>query len=455
MAKPIFQTSKKERAGYYSYFLGQNILYIFITMFISVYFTSELGIPPAMVGTIILVARIWDAVNDPMLAIFIEKANLKSGKFKPWIKSVAIAIPILTVLVFSFTDVMIGMSLALRVGIATVIYILWGMTYTISDAPAFALATVMTTDMDERNSIISFSRLFALIGIMIAMVGGPIITDAVDGNWTITALILAVIAFVFLLGVNWTKERIESTQHSPTLKQILSAIFQNKYLVYIVVTIVLMNGFNFGLSLTPFLAQHVFGDLSLASAISAISILPMVIAAPLLPALIRKFGKNNLMKFSLVVIIVFSLVTYFVARNSFGLFLGLYLLKMTLSSSVLIIGALYFADTIEYDYYKKGTRFEAAVFSAQTFSNKAISAISGAGGLYLISLFGFEESIASETVVQTAGAIDGIWTTFNLGPMFGAVLALFFFVWKYDLDEKKLKQMGIDSGRLQVEETVE
>lgn len=448
MTKTVFQTLRKERSGYYSYFFGQNIIYTFVTLFMSVYYITTLGIPPAVVGTILLVARVWDAINDPMLSVFVEKANLKGGKFKPWVRAVAILIPILTVLLFSFSNILSTMSLGARVAYATVTYIIWGMTYTISDAPAFALATVMTSDVDERNHLISFQRIATLLGVMVSMIVAPILVDRMGGNWFVVSLILCVVALICLLGVNWTTERIKSAQSSPTLKQILAAIFQNRYLVIIVLTIVLMNGFSFGMTITPLLAEYVFGDAALSSIILGMALIPILITAPFVPRLCRKFGKNTLLKFALVVNIVFSLIIYFTAEGNLTLFLVLLVIRGTLTSYILIISTLYFADAIEYDYYKKGTRFEAAVFSAQTFSSKATGAIAGAGAMYLISIFGFKESLANETVVQTAEAINGIWITYNLGPIVGATIALIVFTLKYDLTEKKLKQMGIESGRL-------
>lgn len=448
MSKPNFLTSRKERLGYYGYFIGQNIIYIFVTLFLSVYYTTALGISPAVVGTILLIARVWDAVNDPMLSILIEKANLKGGKFKPWIKSVAFLIPILTVVIFSFTDLLTALSLGARIAYATITYIIWGMTYTISDAPAYALATVMTTETRERNSLISFSRIGALIGILIAMVVGPTLVDTLGGNWFLTAVILSVIGFIFLLMINTTKERVKSVNQSPTLKQILGAIFQNQYLVIIVLTLIFLNGFNFGMTITPFLAADVFGDPGLASIMLGLTMLPMVIAAPLLPRFAEKFGKNKIMITSLAVVPFFSVITYFVGYESFPIYMVLSILKTVLSSFSLIIGTLYFADCIEYDFYRKGTRFEAAVFSAQTFTNKAMGAISGAGAMWLLAFFGYKESLAGETIVQTQAAIDGIWMTSTLGPGVGAAIALIIFLKFYDMDENKLQKMGEDSGCL-------
>lgn len=448
MEKHEFVSKRSERLGFYSYFLGQNIIYFLVTMFLAAYYIQSLAIPASAVASILLIARIWDAVNDPMLSILVEKANLKGGKFKPWIRSVAILIPILTVLLFSFTGWLNGMSLTFRISFATITYIAWGMAYTISDAPAFALATVMTPDMNEKNTIISLSRMAAMFGILLAIAGGPAIISATGNNYGIAALVLSVIALIFMLQVSHTKERVESTQHSPTLKQILSAIFQNKYVVTFVITTVVMNGFNFGFGIMPMLASDVFNNPMVTTIVMMGSMLPIFIVAPLMPMLVRKFGKINLFRFVLVLTVIFSLVTYLVGYDNFTLFMILTLIRGIAMGPMLVVGSLFFADAIEFDYFTKGKRFEAAVFSAQTFSAKATSAISGGLGIALLGLVGYKESTADVVITQTQHTIDGIWAIYNLGPAFGAIIALIIF-WKYyDLSESKLEDLGKKAGKL-------
>jgi sugar (glycoside-pentoside-hexuronide) transporter len=442
MEKQTFQTKRRERAGFYSYFVGQNIIYFLVTMFLGAYYINNLGIPAAAVGSILLVARIWDAVNDPMLSILVEKANLKGGKFKPWIKSVAFLIPILTVLLFSFTDVLAGMSLSLRITYATVTYIAWGMTYTISDAPAFALATVMTSDMNEKNTIISLARMAAMVGVLISIGVGPAVIEATGNNWMLAAGLLSVIALIFMVQVNFTKERVSSSQHSPTLKHIVNAIIGNKYVVIYVLVATIMSGFNFGLSITPMLAGDVFNNPLATTAIMMSSFLPILLLAPFLPALIRKFGKINIFRTTMVLQVVLSIITYFVGYESITVFVVLSFIKGFSFAPIMVIGSLFFADAIEYDYYTKGKRFEAAVFSAQTFSAKATSAISGGLGLALLGFVGYQESLAGEVIVQSQSTIDGIWTIFNLGPAFGALIAIIIFWMKYDLSEEKLQALA-------------
>lgn len=441
-----FLTGRMERAGYYGYFVGQNIIYIFVTLFLSVYYTTALGIPPATVGAILLGARIWDAVNDPLLSVLIEKANLRGGKFKPWINSVAILIPLSTVLVFGFTDVLIEASLALRVAYATVTYILWGMVYTISDAPAFALATVMTSELPERNTLISYSKLFGFVGLIGSMIASPLIVERAGDNWLFTAAILSAVAFLFLIMIRGTTERVKNAQQSPALGQILNAVFRNRYLLVFVLVFIISQGFNFGMTIVPFIANDVFRAPGMLSIITVSTLVPSILVVPFLPRLIRRFGKIVLFKAGMIAIVVFSLLTYIVGYDDLPTFLILNSIKAIPTGISLVIPALFFADAIEYVYYKRGERYEAVTFSLQTFSNKAMGAVSGAGGMALLGLFGYVESTAGDVVVQTQRVVDGMWMTFNLGPAIGALIALVVFWFFYDLSESDLEELKQQSS---------
>lgn len=436
-----FVTSKKERMGYYSYFVGQNIMFIFVTLYLSLYFTTVLGIPAATVGIIFLIARTWDAINDPLLSILVEKSKIKSGKFKPWIKSVTILIPLFTILNFSFSSALIDLPVSLRTAYALIVYILWGMIYTISDAPAYALATVMTDNADERNNLISFAKFFGVLGLMFSMVISPVLVDKTNGNWTLIAIILSLIAFAFLSWINGAKERVTSNDHTPTLRDIMNVIFKNKYLVTIVITIIAINGLNFSMTITPYLTQYVFNDASLTAVLMAFSVLPMMLVAPMLPILIRRFGKNTIMKFAMLTTVILSSLTYVVGRGSFPIFLVLSILKALSTSPLLIITALYFADIIEYEFVKSGKRLEAVTFSIQTFTNKLISAVAGAVPMFILGLFGFIESTGTESVTQPDAVVNAIWSIYNIGPALGALIGLIIFVKYYDLDERKLEKL--------------
>ena len=435
------ETSKGERNGYYSYFVGQNIIFMFVTMFLSLYYTNYLGIPAAIVGNILLFARVFDAINDPIVSIFVEKANIKGGKFLPWIKSVTILMPISTVLIFLFQDNLSGSSLPIRVLYATVTYIIWGLIYTISDAPAWAMATVMTNNVEEREKIMSFSKLTGMVGIILAMTIGNMILVKTNNNWLMTAVSISAAALVFLLPVRKVKERVNAKTKSPTLMEILKSIICNKYLVIFVICIIFSNGTNFSMTLTPFVAAEVFKDPAAVSIISLISFIPTIVIVPIIPMLIKKVGKRNLFLFSLIWTAVLSVVQYFAGYSNMAVFYILSAVKGIGMGPILIISALFFADCVEYYYYTKGDRFEAAIFAAQTFSSKVISAMAGALGMFLLSVVGYVSSTAGETVVQSQQTVSGMWTIYILGPAVGSIIAAFIFGVFYKLKDEDIKMM--------------
>jgi Na+/melibiose symporter-like transporter len=257
-------------------------------------------------------------------------------------------------------------------------------------------------------------------------------------NWTVTALILSALAMVLMLMIAFAKERVKVDLPVPSIKEIASTVFGNRYLVTIIATLILYMGTNFGMTITPFMANDVFHDPNLTSVMLGLGIIPTLLVAPLTPWLIRKFGKIFILRFSMIITIVFSVLMWLVGYSNVPLFLGLLFVKSLLGGFFMIAGALYFADCIEYDFHTKGKRFEAATFASQTFSNKMMSAVSGAGAMWLLAAYGFMEAKVGETVTQGPVVVQGMWDIFNLGPAVGAAIALVVF-WKfYDLSEKKL-----------------
>jgi len=200
---------------------------------------------------------------------------------------------------------------------------------------------------------------------------------------------------------------------------------------------------NFALVIYPFLAIDFFKDPGLQPVILAAFLVPIVISAPLTPMLVRKFGKKNIFLFSLVVSAIFSILIYFIGPDNFGMFITLMFIRSLVGGFSFVIQTLLYADSIEYNYYKNGERYEAATFAAQTFSGKSAGAIASAIAMGLLAFFGYKESIAGEIVIQSQSTLDSMWALFNLAPVVGCVIAFVFFKKVYDLSEEKLNEMKI------------
>jgi len=445
-AKPVFLTSRFERLSYNSFWFGQNILFIIVTSFLAVYYTSALGIPAVIVGTILLFARLYDAVIDPVLATVIERFQLKSGKFKPWVFLAAITVPLFTVFCFGFQDLLIQQDLAVRITYATITYLIWGTVYAASDGPGYALGAVMSPEPAERNVILSNNHVAGLIGILVGIIAMPQVLAATANNWFLTLAIFGVVGFLTMLPIRSAKERVSAEgRERPSILSIWRAVVQNKYLMLTVVIGLVVNGANFATTLAPFVAGDIYGSPESSSLLLMLTILPVVVIAPFGGRLIRRFGKIPLLAFSLIAGAALSLVAFFFCKESFELMLLVSALKGIVLAPQVFMFSLLFADSIEYDFYRNKRRYEAATFSMQTLMAKAGTAISGAVGLWVIGLAGYQSSVAGEAVTQSAGAIDSMWAVYNLGAAIGSALGAFILLKFYDLTEAKLKVMVEDN----------
>ena len=192
-----FRTSKRERLSYGSYFLGQNIIFMIVLQFLMIFYTDVIGLGAAAVGIMFGIARLWDAINDPLLGIIVDKSNPKKGKFKPWVNAVIPLMPLATI--FLFINPKLGDSGNLIYAYVT--YIIWGMIYTVSDVPIFALATVMTDKVDERVTLITFGRIATMIAAILGMVlFMPIVTAT---NWTVGIVIMMTMAFLTMIPIRF------------------------------------------------------------------------------------------------------------------------------------------------------------------------------------------------------------------------------------------------------------
>ncbi|OCT15985.1 hypothetical protein A8709_10215 [Paenibacillus pectinilyticus] len=441
-----YVATRFERISYDMFFTGQNIIYMVLSTFLGVYYTGNLGIPATAVAAILLVARIWDAFMDPLLATVIEKSNFKIGKFRPWVLMAAFTVPLFMLLCFSFNDFLIGQSLVVRIIYASVTYFIWGTLYAAADAPAYALSTAMTPVPEERNLLLSYNKLTGLIGVIIGMVLFPTILNATDNNYFISVLVMSVIAFLTMIMIRFTKERVKQEgRKQPAVSEIFKSIAGNKYLVLIVLIGIIANGTNFAMTLTPFVALDIYGDSTKVTAMLGLGIIPMLLIAPLSPLLIRKFGKKNLAVFSFAATAIFSILIYFFAKDNYMLYLLLSLIRGLLSAPFIIVSALFFTDCIEFDDYTNGKRFEAVTFAAQTFMSKLVGAISGGVGMWIIGVAGYKAAVAGETVTQTPSALNALWAAMNIGPAVGSVIAIIIMLKFYDLSEDKV-QMMIESN---------
>ena len=227
--------TKKEKFSFGFGALGKDAICCFVGNFLMFYFTDVLFLAPAFVGTLFFVARIWDAINDPMMGLVVDNTHNRFGKFRTWLLVGTLLNAVVFFAMFN-TFGLHGKALYIYVSIA---YILYGMTYTIMDVPYWSWLPNLTNDPHERESVSVIPRFFAsLAGFSIGVFGLSMINgmDKIFGNGDRTAgfrMVALVISILFVFTISVTiinvKEKVtEKAAEHTSFKQIINILFKNK-----------------------------------------------------------------------------------------------------------------------------------------------------------------------------------------------------------------------------------
>ncbi len=435
MEKNGLQTGRMERLSYAGFFLGQNIIYIIPLQLLTYFYTEYVGLSLTDTAILLLIAKIWDAINDPIMGAIVDKCNLKKGKYLPWIKFATFALP--ASLFFLFIN--IEGAYLLKLFYAYITYIVFDIVYTISDSPLFSIATVMTGETYERNKLIASGRLAAAVA---AIASAVVFVIKDELGWTWTAGVYALVAFIVMLPLHLNaKERLQYERSEDiTFARIFKYLFKNKYLFIYFIGYFCIELTNTLQIMAAYFANTNLGDESMYMVIMAVAILPVILVAPFLPKLISRFGKRKLTVTCSLAVIVLSFIQYFAGYENLTIFLVIAAARVLVMQIPLMLYGMFTADCIEYGAYINGERTEGIAFSLQTFVTKLGGAFCNSLCLVLLAAFGYVGKTSTIDVVQTPEALQGIWIIMSLVPIFGfaAMVVVMCF---YHLDEAKVEEM--------------
>ena len=227
----------KERNMYLAGMFGQNMIYnIIATGLVSYYLQYVIYIPVAAIGVIVSVARVWDAINDPMMGTIVDITKSKWGKCRPYLLFAPPIIGLITILCFvngNYVQADTPLKQGLIIAWAAVSYILWGMAFTSGDIPLWGITSLMTEDQNHRSQLLGLARMAAGVGgigvlvVQIAQVVSSIFTSkgydldtANKYGWILTVVILTVVStLLFELAGVGTRERVKSSEERRTMKE--------------------------------------------------------------------------------------------------------------------------------------------------------------------------------------------------------------------------------------------
>lgn len=229
---------------------GKDLVYALVGNLFMFYLTDVRFVAPALVGTLFMAARIWDAFNDPFMGMVVDNTRTRWGKFRPWIMIGTVLNAIVLALMFWNVNLE-GQSF---LAYAAVLYILWGMTYTIDDIPYWSMVPALTDDENERSQVSAIPRLFASFAWLIVGSFGLKIIDKAGGGdsrvgFAYFAMMVSIIFIVCsaITVINCREKVVTKSAEKTTVKGMLHVLIANDQ-VKVILGIALFFNFAYQLS---------------------------------------------------------------------------------------------------------------------------------------------------------------------------------------------------------------
>ena len=436
----------KDQIGYVFGDMAGSFVNLFVDAYFLTFCTYALGINPGWMATLFLVARLWDAVNDPIIGTFPDRWRLgKSGdKFTPWIKLFMIPLALSGVLCFSnvpFEGVMLHVWVAF-------VYVLFGMSYTGTSMPFGAMANVVSTDPVDRSKL---SRARSIGGGLVgafALAAVPMVCFDENENilperFTILAVIFGILCIIsYLLLCNMTKERVRDEKKEGEkfeYKVVIKAALKNRPLIGVMVaTIGSMLTITGSSQTYSYIYKEVYHNTDMIT-VSTVAAMPfMIVVFPLIPKLVRKFGKRNVILITSAVSLAFSLVKLVFFIENVVLYTALNICSMIGQTAFTMLIWALVSDCLDYSEWKNGVRSDGSMYSLYTFSRKIGSTVASTGIAASLGLVGY---VSGMNVVQTPEAVKGIYYVCNAIPAICYALQLIGVGLIFNLDKKKTDEM--------------
>ncbi len=445
--------------------IGRDMSYSLVSMYLIFYLTDILQLPDSImwwITGIFLVARIFDAINDPIMGTIVDNTNTKFGKFKPWIGFGALFSGIVTILMF--TD--FGLTGAAFVSLFAILYVLWDVFFTMNDIAFWSMMPTLTTDQKEREKIGALARIFANVGLFSVVAGIIPITNALGkafgsmktGYFVFTIIIASILWIgqcITLLGVKEDRTAFK-IEEKTTLKDMITVIFKNDQLLYTAIAMVLfMIGYTTTTSFGLYFFKYAYKDENMYGIFALILGVSQILALLVFPFFSKFFNRKQLYTGATVLVVIGYIIFFFSPMNmAFIGTSGIFLFVGQAFIQLLML--MFLTDTIEYGQWKFGKRNNSITLSLQPFINKMGAAIGSSIVNVTIILSGINAAIKPSDVTES-GLLMMKFSMLVL-PIFFIVIGYLVYLFKYKIDKEMYEKILVElkeRGDINVDELQE
>lgn len=398
--------------------LGKDLYMGFISYYLMIYFTDVFGISALAVGTLFFVARLWDAINDPMMGVIADKTNTRWGKYRPYL----LFVPIFAAI-----------------------------TFTMMLIPVMSMVPTFTTDDKDKTSILAFQRWFAFLAfVLAASLTIPMVESLGGGNvgkgYMYYGIIVSVISLIssWLCFANVKEKRDLGKLPVNKLKDYINILKVNKPFMKVVwIRIAYDFGMQMTSGVTTYWIIYFLKKPELIPYLMPITMGSGLLGFMFLPKIIEKLGKKTVSNLGFIGLIISCFMKYFFGKNIILLVAALILAGIAISALNLANISM-LADTAEYSHWKLGKRSDSLLFALNTFAYKIALAVSG-------GVIGFVLAISNyvPNVEQTPYTLKMLNLMFGIGPVIFLIFGMIL-VKKYEITEEKYAQIikDIEAGKI-------
>lgn len=455
MASTSSQVSVKEKVGYGLGDFASSMFWKLFSVYLLIFYTDVFGISAAAVGTMFMVVRLWDSVNDPLMGILADRTDTKWGKFRPYLMWGAIPFALIGILTFTTPDI----SQSNKLIYAYVTYTMMMMAYTVVNVPYASLLGVMSSSGSDRTSLASFRMVFAFAGSIFAFVLIEPLIEVFSNlgaepnakvGWTLTITVFGVIAAaLFYSTFALTRERISppKNQEENLLADGLSLLKNVPWFVLLgaALSTLIFNSlrdgaavfyfkYSFDNQVIPFFGTTFALITTYLVAGQVANIVGVILAQPVSD----RIGKRATFIGAMLLATVLSGLFYFLTQDQLLLVI---VLQCCISACAGIIFPLMwsmYADIADFAEHESGRRATGLIFSSSSFAQKMGWTFGGAIAAWLLAYYGYEPN-----AVQSEETKDGLRLMVSVFPAIGAAMSAGFML-MYKLTEDVMEKVHSD-----------
>lgn len=436
--------------------IGRDMFYSMESMYLLFFLTEVKNLDDAMlalVGGVLTVLRILDAFNDPITGVIIDNTHTRWGKFKPWMVVGAIVSSICMLLMFAD----LPLSGGAYVAVFAVSYILWDIFYGVNDIAYWTQLPALSTDQRQRESMGSFARICANVGMYAVVVGILPVTGALteafggDGKkaWFTLAAAVCVLMIGFqmitVFGVKETRSFKE--EENTSLRDMVRVLFGNDQLMWTTVSMALfMIGYCTTTSFGTYYFKYAYGDENMYSVFAGVLGVSQLAALAVFPRIAARISRKKLYTVATVLVVAGYAVFFFAPMNMIPIAAAGVLLFVG-QAFIQTLMLMFLADTIEYGQWKLGKRNDSITFSIQPLINKLGAAI--ATGVVTLTLIVSGINQAESAADVTGQGLLIMKIAMMALPLLAIAVGYFVYLKKYRIDEdlynkivEQLKERG-------------